>query len=168
MSWIPLNTLLYNGFFFFRRRVSYCKPRKKILCTAYFSAERNYLTSSEIDIKAHKTSAMLVIYPCCLFLFFQMWFRHRRQRWKKEKKANTVDELTQENEPSLSPRQVRNFYYLHYANRTSSSSVPDSLPVLLKCDREVLEPRDITPDKELSNSKRLTSNDKFARFVRQD
>ena len=99
---------------------------------------------------------------------FQMWFRHRRQRWKKEKKANTVDELTQENEPSLSPRQVGNFYYLHYANRTSSSSVPDSLPVLLKCDREVLEPRDITPDKELSNSRRLTSNDKFARFVRQD
>ena len=67
------------------------------------------LTSSEIDIKAHKTSAILV-YPCCLFLFFQMWFRNRRQRWKKEKKANTVDELTQENERSLSPRQVRNFY----------------------------------------------------------
>lgn len=125
------------------------------------------LTSREIDIKAHKTSAMLV-YPCCWFLFFQMWFRNRRQRWKKEKKANTVDALTQENEPSLSPRQVGNFYYLPCANRTSSSSVPDSLPVLLKCDREVLEPRDITPDKELSNSRRLTSNDKFARFVRQD
>lgn len=39
---------------------------------------------------------------------------------------------------------------------------------LIKCDREVLEPRDSTPDKELSNSRRLTSNDKFARFVRQD
>lgn len=154
---------LLQWIFFFRRRVSYSKPRKKILCTAYFSAERNYLTSSEIDIKAHKTSAMLV-YPGCLFIFFQMWFRNRRQRWKKEKKANTVDELTtQENEPSLSPRHVRNFYY---ANRASSSSVPDSLPVLLKCDREVLEPRDITPDKELSNSRRLTSNDKFARFVK--
>ena len=125
------------------------------------------LTSSEIDIKAHKTSAMLV-YPCYLCLFFQLWFRNRRHRWKKEKKANTVDELTQENERSLSPRQVRNFYYLACAKRTSSSSVPDSLPVLLKCDREVLGPRDITTDKELLNSRRLTSNDKFARFVRQD
>ena len=28
------------------------------------------LTSREIDIKAHKTSAILV-YPCCLFLFFR-------------------------------------------------------------------------------------------------
>ena len=80
---------LLQWIFFFRRRVSYSKPRKKILCTAYFSAERNYLTSSEIDIKAHKTSAMLV-YPGCLLSFFRCGLEIDAKDGRRRKKLTQL------------------------------------------------------------------------------
>ena len=107
-----------------------------------------------------------------------MWFRNRRQRWKKQRKADQVDELVQANPQSPFPRVCQNLFDASSAVPTQSfSDVVNSLSAPLNHGREILK-QSHPPAIEFAYSNpslrssvkqdKDTSKDKCMRLLRQE